>query len=86
MDEHNRPDGGVKPGNSIQVKVAFDVPPGTPTEGAVLELHDSMLSGGAEVQLGAPSRRRWLKGVVRSLDGWDQSLSVAARREPGAAN
>ena len=46
--------GDINPGNSIQVKVAFDVPPGTSTDGAVLELHDSMFSGGVEVQLGAP--------------------------------
>jgi len=47
--------GDINPGNSIQVKVAFDVPPCTPTEGVVLEMHDSMLSGGVQVQLGAPS-------------------------------
>ena len=35
--------------------VTVDVPPGTPTEGVVLEMHDSMLSGGVQVQLGAPS-------------------------------
>ena len=46
--------GDINPGNFIQVKVAFDVPPGTPTDGAVLELHDSMFSGGVEVHLGAP--------------------------------
>ena len=49
------PMGDINPGNSIQVKVAFDVPPGTPTAGAVLEMHASMLSGGVQVQLGAPS-------------------------------
>ena len=39
----------INPGNSIQVKAAFDVPPGTqPVE---LEVHDSMFSGGAKVQL-----------------------------------
>jgi Domain of unknown function (DUF4352) len=42
------PMGDINPGNSIQVKVAFDVPPGTPTEGAVLEMHDSTLSGGVQ--------------------------------------
>ena len=47
--------GDINPGNSIQVKVAFDVPPCTPTEGVVLEMHDSMLSGGVQVQLSAPS-------------------------------
>ena len=39
----------INPGNSVQVRVAFDVPPGT--EPAVLEVHDSMFSGGAEVAL-----------------------------------
>ena len=52
------PMGDVNPGNSIQVKVAFDVPPGTPTEGAVLEMHDSTLPGvdhplKVHIQLGA---------------------------------
>ena len=41
--------GDINPGNSIQVKAAFDVPPGTqPSE---LEVHDSMFSGGAKVRL-----------------------------------
>jgi hypothetical protein len=41
--------GGINPGNSIQVREAFDVPPGTvPDE---LEVHDSMLSGGAHIRL-----------------------------------
>jgi hypothetical protein len=39
----------INPGNSIQVKAAFDVPPGT--QPAELEVHDSMFSGGAKVQL-----------------------------------
>jgi hypothetical protein len=44
------PMGEINPGNSIQVRVPFDVPPGTmATE---LELHDSMLSGGVSVRLG----------------------------------
>jgi hypothetical protein len=41
--------GDINPGNSIQVRVAFDVPPGTSP--AELELHDSMFSGGASVRL-----------------------------------
>src|SRR5262249_2025230 len=42
--------GEINPGNSVQVKVAFDVPVGiTATE---LELHDSMFSGGVSVRLG----------------------------------
>jgi hypothetical protein len=41
--------GDINPGNSIQVRAAFDVPPGTqPSE---LEVHDSMFSGGAKVRL-----------------------------------
>jgi len=55
------PMGDINPGNSIQVKVAFDGPPGTPTEGEVLELHDSILSGGVQVTRRA-IRRRWLRG------------------------
>ncbi|WP_233213589.1 DUF4352 domain-containing protein [Mycobacterium hubeiense] len=43
--------GEINPGNSIQVRVAFDVPPGTTP--AALELHDSMFSGGVSVRLGA---------------------------------
>ncbi|MGV0794369.1 DUF4352 domain-containing protein [Mycolicibacterium sp. XJ1819] len=39
----------INPGNSVQVRVAFDVPPGT--QPAELEVHDSMFSGGAKVQL-----------------------------------
>lgn len=46
MNEHI---GDINPGNSIQVKVAFDVPPGTVP--AMLEVHDSMFSGGAKVRL-----------------------------------
>jgi hypothetical protein len=41
--------GDINPGNSIQVKAAFDVAPGT--EPAQLEVHDSMFSGGAHVRL-----------------------------------
>jgi hypothetical protein len=41
--------GDINPGNQIQVRAAFDVPPGTvPAE---LEVHDSMFSGGARVRL-----------------------------------
>ena len=36
--------GDINPGNAIQVRVAFDVPPRTSP--AELELHDSMFSGG----------------------------------------
>lgn len=43
--------GDINPGNAIQVKVAFDVPPGAAP--AELELHDSMFSGGVSVRLGA---------------------------------
>ncbi|MGV0853060.1 DUF4352 domain-containing protein [Mycolicibacterium phlei] len=39
----------INPGNGIQVRVAFDVPPGT--QPAELEVHDSMFSGGAKVRL-----------------------------------
>jgi len=39
----------INPGNAIQVRVAFDVPPGT--QPAELEVHDSMFSGGAKVRL-----------------------------------
>ncbi|VCT88381.1 hypothetical protein MHAS_00061 [Mycolicibacterium hassiacum DSM 44199] len=39
----------INPGNAIQVKVAFDVPPGT--QPAELEVHDSAFSGGARVRL-----------------------------------
>lgn len=41
--------GDINPGNSIQVKAAFDVPPGT--QPAELEVHDSMFSGGTKVRL-----------------------------------
>jgi Domain of unknown function (DUF4352) len=43
------PMGGINPGNSIQVKAAFDVPPGT--QPAALEVHDSMFSRGVSVKL-----------------------------------
>lgn len=39
----------INPGNSIQVRVAFDVPTGTVPK--ALEVHDSMLSGGSVVAL-----------------------------------
>ena len=45
----NEGTGDINPGNSIQVKAAFDVPPGT--QPAELEVHDSMFSGGAKVRL-----------------------------------
>jgi hypothetical protein len=41
--------GDINPGNSIRVKAAFDVPPGT--QPAALEVHDSMFSGGVSVGL-----------------------------------
>ena len=41
--------GDINPGNAIQVKIAFDVPPGT--RATELELHDSMFSGGVSVRL-----------------------------------
>jgi hypothetical protein len=41
--------GDINPGNSIHVRVAFDVPPGTSP--AELELHDSIFSGGVSVRL-----------------------------------
>lgn len=41
--------GEINPGNSIQVRAAFDVPPGT--QPAELEVHDSAFSGGTSVQL-----------------------------------
>ena len=41
--------GDINPGNAIQVRVAFDVPPRTSP--AELELHDSMFSGGVSVRL-----------------------------------
>jgi hypothetical protein len=45
--------GDINPGNSIQAKAAFDVPPGTVP--AHVELHDSAFSGGASVAIGAPA-------------------------------
>ncbi len=42
----------INPGNAIQVKLAFDVPPGTTA--SALQLHDSMFSGG--VSLALPGR------------------------------
>ena len=41
--------GDINPCNAIQVKIAFDVPPGT--QATELELHDSMFSGGIHVRL-----------------------------------
>jgi hypothetical protein len=43
--------GEINPGNSVEARVAFDVPPHL--EMAALELHDSMFSGGVKV---APAR------------------------------
>ena len=43
----------INPGNNITAVVSFDVPPGTAP--GVLEVHDSMFSGGAEIQLGSGS-------------------------------
>ncbi|AJA43713.1 hypothetical protein MILLY_40 [Mycobacterium phage Milly] len=45
--------GDINPGNGIQARVAFDVPPGT--EATELILHDSMFSGGAHLALGGAS-------------------------------
>lgn len=39
--------GDINPGNSIEVRVAFDVAPGTTIE--AVEFHDSMFSGGVQV-------------------------------------
>jgi hypothetical protein len=39
----------INPGNSVQAKVAFDVPPGT--QPTTIQLHDSMFSGGVKVSL-----------------------------------
>ncbi len=52
----NEGTGEINPGNSIQVKAAFDVPPGT--HPAELEVHDSMFSGGAKVRLRRAGRAR----------------------------
>ena len=41
--------GQINPGNSIQVKLPFDVPPDS--RFTMLELHDSMLSGGVKLAL-----------------------------------
>ncbi|HSS24918.1 MAG TPA: DUF4352 domain-containing protein [Mycobacterium sp.] len=49
MNTSTSPLGAINPGNSIRVKAAFDVPPGT--QPTVLELHDSMFSGGVSVRL-----------------------------------
>jgi hypothetical protein len=46
--------GDINPGNSIQAKAAFDVPPGTVP--AHVEFHDSAFSGGASVAIEAPAR------------------------------
>jgi hypothetical protein len=45
--------GDINPGNSIQAKAAFDVPPGTVP--AHVELHDSAFSGGVSVAVNAPA-------------------------------
>jgi hypothetical protein len=42
--------GDINPGNSVQVVMAFDVPPGTPSQ--ALELHDSMFSAGTQLATG----------------------------------
>lgn len=42
----------INPGNWIWGRAAFDVPAGTPLGGVKLELHDSMFSGGVNVQIG----------------------------------
>lgn len=39
----------INPGNTVQVKVVFDMPEGAVP--ATIELHDSMFSGGADVAL-----------------------------------
>ena len=52
MNTGNNPLGAINPGNWIQVRIAFDVAPGTQV--GELELHDSMLSGGVSV--------RWCRG------------------------
>jgi hypothetical protein len=44
----------INPGNSIPAVISFDVPPASATEGGVLELHDSGLSGGTKVNLPSP--------------------------------
>ena len=43
--------GQIDPGNSIQVKLPFDVPPDS--RFTMLELHDSMFSGGVKLALPA---------------------------------
>lgn len=45
----------INPGNSIQVVVSFDVPPGTSNDG-VLTVHDSIFSGGAKISLQQPGQ------------------------------
>jgi hypothetical protein len=45
--------GDINPGNSIQAKAAFDVPPGTVP--AHVEFHDSAFSGGVSVGIEAPA-------------------------------
>jgi hypothetical protein len=49
MNAGGNPMGDINPGNSIQVKLAFDVPPAT--NPAELKLHDSMFSSGVSVRL-----------------------------------
>jgi Domain of unknown function (DUF4352) len=46
----------VKPGNSVQAVVSFDVAPGTSNDG-VLTVHDSTFSGGAKISLQQPGNR-----------------------------
>uniref|UniRef100_A0AAU8GPC5 DUF4352 domain-containing protein n=1 Tax=Mycobacterium phage Stink TaxID=3136630 RepID=A0AAU8GPC5_9VIRU len=43
--------GEINPGNSIEAKAVFDVPAGTRL--SALEVHDSMLSGGAKLKVDA---------------------------------
>ncbi|WP_312884493.1 DUF4352 domain-containing protein [Nocardia barduliensis] len=47
VNEHLSAD--INPGNRVSMRIVFDVPPGSVP--AVLELHDSMLSGGVKVAL-----------------------------------
>jgi hypothetical protein len=53
MNSGSNPMGDINPGNAIQMKLAFDVPPNTKV--GTLELHDSMLSGGVKVLLPPPT-------------------------------
>ena len=46
----------IKPGNSIQAVVSFDVAPGTSNDG-VLTVHDAIFSGGAKISLQQPGNK-----------------------------